>query len=416
MLPSSSLSRVSRRALRSDVALAGFAALALCSVLAAPAYSQTFTFIDVANSNSSEFTTFLSPTVNTNGVLAFYSSRDTGAGGGDGIFTASDTSAFTRVALSTGPNFNGIIGGLSINDTGTVVFRATRAGGESGLYSATSTAAFTVVTTSNSSGGSGFNPMINNAGVVAFNSTTAAGGQGIFTATNTAALNPIARVTSSEFSNFGFASAINGAGLVAFNANRDAGGQGLYTATSTVSFTTLATTATSAFTSFGSVGINDAGTVAFYASTGGVNNGIYTASTPGVFTPVATSASPEFSFLGSAIINNLGTVAFDSLRDAGDRGLYVALAGTANPVRVIKEGDELFGSTLTNFGFYNGLARDSNILAISYTLANGVSGVAKITVSNTVTAAAPEPGSIALALVGGTGFVGIAVRRRHYSR
>lgn len=204
--------------------------------LLTPAHAQTFTFTDVANSTSSEFANnFLSPTVNTDGVLAFYATREIGVGGGEGIFTASDTSAFTRVALSTGPNFNTFFAGIGINDGGTVVFRASRAGGENGLYSATSTATFTAVSTNSSSGGSGFNPVINNAGVVAFNSTSAVGGQGIFTATTTTALNPVARVTSSEFANFGLGPAINSGGLVAFGANRDAGGQGLYTATTTAS-------------------------------------------------------------------------------------------------------------------------------------------------------------------------------------
>jgi MYXO-CTERM domain-containing protein len=404
----------SRRRLRAAALCS--ASFAVLSALAAAARAQTFTFTDVANSTNAEFAgSFLSPVVNSNGVLAFNATRRAGVGGGDGVFTASDTSAFTRVALSAGPNFNGLLAGVGINDGGTVVFRATRAGGESGLYTATSAAGFTAVTTSNSAGGSGFNPVINNAGQVAFNSTTAVGGQGIFTATTTAALNPVARVSSPEFSNFGLGPAINGAGRVAFSANRDAGGQGLYTATSESAFTTLATTATSAFTTFGAVGINDTGTVAFYGGTGGVNNGIYTASGPGLFTPVATSDSPEFSFFGSPIINNLGTVAFDSLRDAGDRGLYVALTGIAAPMRVIKEGDALFGSTLTGFGFYNGLARDANVLAISYTLANGTTGVARINVT-TAAAAVPEPGSAAFALAGLGGIAGHILRRRRQAR
>jgi hypothetical protein len=395
--------------------LSAITALSLCTVglSALPSPAQTFTFTDVANSNSSEFAiSFLAPAVNSNGVLAFYATREAGVGGGDGVFTASDTSAFTRVALSTGPNFNAIAAGLGINDTGTVVFRATRPGGENGLYTATSTASFTAVSTTNSSGGSGFNQVINNSGVIAFNSNTAVSGQGIFTATTTASLNPVALVSGPEFSNFGLGPAINGSGVVAFSANRDAGGQGLYTATSSASFTRYAATGSSIFANFGTASINDAGTLAFYGGTGGVNNGIYTTNTPGVFTPLALSTSPEFSFFGSPYINNTGTIAFTALRDAGDFGLYVSLAGAA-PVRVIKDGDPLFGSTLTGFGFNNGLAHDANVLGINYTLANGVTGVAKITFgSSPISAAAPEPTTLGLLALTGLPIFGRFFRRR----
>jgi hypothetical protein len=377
------------------------------------ARAQTFTFIDVANSTSPEFS-FSSisgaPRINDAGMVAFFASRDAGVGGGQGIYKATDSSSFTTVALTSSPEFTAFGNTPSINNSGTVVFTASRdagAGGGSGLYKATDSSSFTTValTTGPEFSGFGNAPSINDLGMVAFTAGRDAGGSGIYKATDSSGFTPVALTTSPEFSAFIAGASINTSGTVAFYANTDAGGSGIYTASNSSSFTPVALNTSPEFADFiGTPSINSLGRVAFYADTDAGGQGIYTATDTSAFTPIALTTSPEFAAFGSApSINSLGTVAFLGARDGGGTGIYVKLSSAAAPVAVIRAGDALFGSTVstvnnsfaTGLGFANGLAAGSDKLAFNYRLANGVVGIARVDITAT---AAPEPPALALVL------------------
>lgn len=374
-----------------------FMALVLSAGVVAPAFAQTATFTDVFNSTNTEFSGFIGYSVNSAGTVAFVAVRSATAGGGGGIYTALNTSGVTAIALDTSPEFSAF-SIPTINSSGTVAFLAGRDAGGQGIYTASNISGFTTVALSTTPEFSILaDPSLNSNGVVAFRAKRDPLRDGIYTATNTNASNTVALNSNSEFRFLDGSPVINSIGVVAFRADRNAavgGGSGIYTATNTGSFTTIALTTSPEFSGFGLPTINSAGLIAFTAGRDAGGSGVYTATNAGRFNTIALSDSPEFSAFNSAVLNNLGTVAFSASRDAGGTGIYAALTGITNPFTIIRTGDTLFGSTVTDLNFYQGLAEDSNTLAFTYTLANGVTGIARANISNVTTA--PEPASFAL--------------------
>ena len=114
---------------------------------------------------------------------------------------------------------------------------------------------------------------------------------------------------------------------------------------------------------------------------------------------IADASGPYQRFVDAAIAND-GTVVFQARRrDNGSEGIYLGPDPDAD--KLIEIGDSLFGSTLTGFQFAGSEALAGNgFLAIEYELANGIRGVATVTV--------PAP-TTALALIP---LVGFARRRR----
>lgn len=184
----------------------------------------------VATSAIAEFNYFQSLTINASDRVAFTSERDNGA---QGTYTATTSPTFTTIARTdTSSEFN-IFGTPDINDNGLVAFFAVRddvAGGGRGIYTATDSGSFNTIARTDTSGEFavfGGAPSINNSGVVAFYSTRDAGGQAIYTATDGSGFTTIASSSSAEFADF-LDPYINNLGTVAFIANRDSGGKGLY--------------------------------------------------------------------------------------------------------------------------------------------------------------------------------------------
>lgn len=394
-------------------------ALSLALFAVPAAHAQTFTFTDVANSTSAEFSGFGGPGlgVNTTGTtVAFLAFRDAG---GSGIYTATNTSAFNAVALTNSSGFSSFNAPRSISSTGTVAFLADRSisrfDNESGIYTANNTSAFTrVAIQDNAEFRSLSDPTTNSAGTVAFRSNRGGTAAGIYSASNTNVLTTVALTESPEFSGFGDPS-INSVGLVAFTANRDAGvggGSGVYTATNTSGFSQVALTTSPEFSGFVFPSINNVGTVAFLANRDVGGSGIYTATNTSAFNALALTTDPEFDSFFSPSINNAGTVAFSAFRKpgvGGGKGIYAALTGVTAPVAVIRTGDPLFGSTVSDFTYrFGGLAEGANVLAFQYTLATGVTGVARVEITPAV--GAPEPGSLVLLAVGGVPLVGLVAR------
>jgi hypothetical protein len=185
---------------------------------------------------------------------------------------------------------------------------------------------------------------INSAGVVAFTAVLDDGTRGIFFGSG----GPITTIaqTDGPFDQFDYGAAINDAGAVIFQARLDAGGQGLFV-NSGGSMSTIADTS-GPFTSLGDFSINNAGSVAFVGTSGFPNHGIFTGDDP-----------------------------------AADK--------------VIHTGDSLFGSIVDSLGFYRGL-NDMGDIAFSYTLKNGVTGIA-------VARVIPEPAALKLLLIASIGLI-----------
>jgi hypothetical protein len=262
---------------------------------------------------------------------------------GTGIFVHRDGLNTPIARANDRDNFESLTGGFSMNAGGTVAFAGTLKNG----------------------GG---------AGVFAGN-----GGPVTFIADN-----------SGQFTNvFNSSPSINAAGTVAFVAGLDAGGSGIFTGNGGGGGggapNDIARTGPQFFSFLGDPSINDDGDVIFFAFTDGGNGaGIFTSS-GGVLDTVATLDGPFSGFGQTPALNNDGDVAFLADLDAGGRGIFIG----PDPVldKVIRTGDPLFGSTVTDLGVYRGL-NDDDRLAFAYLLANGVQGIAVVAV--------PEPGSLTL--------------------
>jgi hypothetical protein len=391
------------------------------------AHAQIVTFTDVVNSlsNNSELSSFGGPAINNAGVVGFLASL---SAGGQGLYTAAGSGGggITAVALTTSPEFSAF-STPNISNSGILTFVSIRdpsSGGGVGIYTAANTSSFTTIArtqTPNSLFSNIGQPSFDDSGSLAFWASLDAGGQGIFTTSGNGIFKAIALTTDPEFASIsGDSPGRNNLGIIAFMSTRDAGvggGEGIYTTDGNGSFTTVALTSSPEFSTFNSSNpnINDSGILVFRASRDagvGGGQGIYTTNGNGNFTTVALTTGTEFNaFSGiGPDINNLGTVAFSTQSVSGAQAIYVKQTSAATLFSVIRTGDVLFGSTVSSLTYVRGLAQGNDTLAFSYVLANGVTGIARASLSAETTA--PEPSSIALLLTAGLPFVGIVWHRQ----
>jgi hypothetical protein len=133
--------------------------------------------------------------------------------------------------------------------------------------------------------------------------------------------------------------------------------------------------------------IGDSGDVVFWAELTNYSTGDFL-STNGVVTQIAVAGGgqPDDQFPS---VNAAGTVACHGRLPSGERAV---LAGNNAVVdKVIAEGDSLFGSTVIGLGApgNNGLNNGGQIV-FSYSLANGVEGIAVATPTNGSTQVSPK--------------------------
>jgi hypothetical protein len=370
--------------------LIGLFVSTFCLVPAAAARDYSFKNIADSTGSFSEFGLF--SVINNSGTVAFYATVGPIDDGNSGIFVGSG-GPITTVVDNSGPFLSAI--NPSINDAGTVVFPGVLDAGGSGIFTRTGGGAIvTVVDSSGPFSGFGTLPSINNGGVVAFSATRDTGGEGIHTSSSGGAPTLIADTTGA-FSSFHPGPSINAGGTVAFSANFDGGsGNGVFTG-SGGPLSTIAEIGGGFASVYGTHSINAGGTVLFRSETSTGTESLYT-SAGGILTPIVDT-SGAFSDLRNGSINDLGVVVFGAELDAGGVGIFDGPDTIAN--KVIKSGDTLFGSTVTELVFARGL-NDNGDIAFRYTLANGVSGIA-------VAQAVPEPASLSLLVV-----VGFAMQRR----
>jgi len=345
------------------------AALSLLALSAAPAAALEFTNIV---DTSGGLITFGHPSLDNNGVVTFTSAYDVFtsgvfAGSGGPVATLYDTTTPGYFAFSAAPmaNDHGDLVFLVMHpDFSQSIFLGDGSGGPVTFITGDSTNAYT-----------GFgDPVINNAGTIAFQASTTSGTTGIYAhasgSTSTVVDN------TGAFDNFSFYYSINAAGTVAFQAGLDGGGQGIYAAGGG-SVTTIAQTGGQFSFFFDSASINDHGQVVFGAALTGGGEGIFLGDGDQVIT-IADSSGPFVAFGFGAGINNNGTVAFMGQLEDTRYGIFTG--GDPETDAVILTGDILFGSEVVDIRFYMNGLNDLDQIAFGYTLANGLSGIAVVTV------------------------------------
>lgn len=166
-------------------------------------------------------------------------------------------------------------------------------------------------------------------------------------------------------------------------------------------FLNVADSSSPTYSTFGVPSLNTAGTLGFLASLDAGGSGLFTGDGT-TTTTIALSSGPTFSGFGMTIsLNTAGTVGFRADLDAGGFGFYTS-DGTTTTL-VIRDGDALFGSTVTALDLGREALNDAGQFAFRYSLADGRTGVAVATL-------VPEPAGALLLCAGGLGL--LARRRR----
>lgn len=331
----------------------------------------SYIFVPIADNTGELSPQFGSPDVNDDGVVVFRGVLDDGV---TLVIYTGDGGPLTPQA-TTGSTFINLGGAPVINSAGTVAFWAEVPGGFRAIYTADNASLSPVVIAD----GTVYLdldlfPSINDAGSVSHN------GHIVFPCCGPdTGIGVNGGVTYSPASAF-FAlnvGTVNASGLLAFNATLDTFTSGIFTGSGGPS-TTIATTA-DGFTVFPAPPmINDSGAVAFIGWKPDGSKGIFIGD-GGPLTTVTTTAGPFDSFSQQGIgFNNAGDVAFLGILDRGDHGIFTGPDPATD--RVIRVGDELFGSIVYSLDFVSGLNNRGDI-AFTYILENesggaGVSGVA----------------------------------------
>jgi hypothetical protein len=380
--------------------------------------AQTINIASVVdNTGEFNFGNTTAPAINDSGTVAFSTSLKNNT---TGVFTVSGGVVTTIARAFVTPVSGGGTLGLgvsfpSINNAGVVAF-----GNTGGIYTGSGGALTTIADRTNTNNGQ-FDffrdaPTINDAGTVAFMATNDASGRGLYTGTG-GALTTVynTNLASGDFLN----PMINASGTVAFVSDSPQPGvQGVYT----VSGGTLTTVVDNSgpFSNFFGTNqtsnptINDLGTVAFHGQLDNSVQGIYTRTPGGLIATVADNVLTnggifdQFGF-GAPAINEIGTVAFLASTDGRGFGIFSSLSGVASPFKLIQEGDELFGSTVTSLNFSRSGLNESNQLTFQYRLANGREGIAVANITAPVVV--PEAGTLTFALPS-LGMIGAVVLRR----
>lgn len=359
-----------------------------------PVAAVPFTFTKIAESFALDIVD--APAMNSSGQVAFQASLN----GQHGIYVGSGGALLT-IALNSNVPFGGITA-PSINDAGQVAFRAT-----SSILSGNGGALTTIFSSSGPTPGLA---SINNSGIVAFSTGTA-----IFTGNG----GPLTQLygQSALFNSFSTrVLTLNDNGQVAFvaglNTNFGPGIQGVFRgdggpATKIVSETDPGFTNMAALNDHAV--INNGGTVAFTGFHDSFVDGVFVGN-GGAVTTVADASSPVFGGQWSEgvapSINSAGIVAFLAPLQQGGSGIFTS-EDLVNAV--IKQGDSLFGSTVSAVHMTREALNDNGHIAFRYQLANGRGGIARADPVVSDPGQLPEPASLTLF---GLGLAGLAFSRR----
>lgn len=348
--------------IKSWLTIAATASLLLGSSQHVAAGSYTFTKIADTGGPFKSFATGGAPSINNAGIVAF---RPDLKEGGRALAVGSGGSVTTL--YTTGGVLTGL-GRPSINDGGTAAFLGTDAAtGSAGIFRGNGGPITTIAGPGNLPNAfySFAEASINTSGMVAFRAFPNFGSSSAIFKGNGGPLTKIAD-TSGTFSGF-TQPFINDGGTVAFLAQFPTGGSAIFTG-SGGPLTTIADTS-GPFSNFrGSPSLNKGGIVAFIGALKTGPEGIFTGS-GGAITTIVTSGAVFSGTFRSPSINTAGTVAFHAFPNAGGSGIFIG----ADPVadKVIRTGDPLFGSTVTELLFSTGALNDAGQVAFHALLADG---------------------------------------------
>lgn len=332
-----------------------------------PAYS----FTNVADITNPAFVNFGTPSI-SNGVVAFQVET---AGGGRAIYKGNE--AGVALAIDNTSPLNSFSNPV-INAAGRIAFRAETDLGEYGVFTVDGGGLHTIADGSGAFSGAadgfGSDVNINVGGTVSFYAKLDNGREGIFKSQGGAptAVAIETDAASGPFKAFNDSHDLNDDGTVIFRADRHSGSRAIFTGNGGP--TTLVAEISGPVYQYvgGEPLINNNGVKVIR---GTLDNG-----TDGLFFDQAGSAvtiadhSGQFESILDRAINDAGTVAFCSTLDnASGHGIFTG----ADPLNdcVIRTGDELFGSIVTDVQWFRALDEWGNI-SFKYTLASGVQGIA----------------------------------------
>ena len=366
------------------------------------ASAQAFTFTEIANTKSSDFTGFQSTAINNLGEVAFTAE----AVGQVGIFQGDGGAVSTLIPFTTGLTD---IGDIDFNSAGTVAFSKNSI---PGIFTSDGVVTTTIISPDTALGKIGFLPNtytapdINEAGAIAFRATDFGTSKSALFLAKGGTTTVIAE--SPEFDILRFS--LNNNNEVAFFAISDAAADGDAVFLSENGGAPVPLPDPLGFGTVEGIALNDSGMVAF--DTLFLDNmdvplqGVFTQNGGNVIPIVDTSGS--FSSFGRPALNNAGVPVFTAELDTGEVGLFAG----PDPVndRIIAIGDKLFGSTVTSLGFIEqtGL-NNSGQLTFGASFADGSTGIYRTSLEEKEPQPIPEPNSV-LSLLG-IGLVGFTIRQ-----
>jgi hypothetical protein len=306
--------------------------------------SYAFTEIAEFGANSFFSQPIMTGTLNDHGTVTF---RARLWSGGEGAFTR-DMAGNLGIIAITNDLIRALPIGGRINNAGTVSFGADLRDGTQAIFTGRGQQLSRIADTGPDSPFSSILPLaadVTNDETVAFRATLKGSGQtGIFT--ERAGEPPrILYIAGGQFTALWSQNIQRTGNLVVFGATLNTGGDGLFRGDG-VTTTTIATTGDT-YSSFTPASVaNDAGTVAFLANLTGGGQAIVMGDGTQL-TTVAATGDVFSDFTGLVSINNDGQVAFAADLAAGGRGIFIVQDGVMD--EIIGTGDSLFGSTVSSF-------------------------------------------------------------------
>jgi hypothetical protein len=318
----------------------------------------SWTVIASTGERFSDFAPYVA-SVNDEDTVAFQAAL---RAGGTGVFTG-DGAAIAEVA---GPTLlAGVTSHPDLNSSGATSFYGELADGAQGVFLLRDGRLQAIAGTRDGFAVVGpLGPTMNEAGTVAFRAERTAGVSGIFAGDGAAATT----VADSEcgWSAFHGLPLIDGRGTVVFRADREDGVQGIY-ARRGGSIETVAETGDLFETLAFFPSANDGGAVAFAATLRGGGAGIFTVDEGQIVQVLDTESA--FESCRGALISGGGAVVCIATPQGGSLGLF---AGPDPEVdRILALGDPLLGSSVVDFAANPVSVNADGHIAVRATLADG---------------------------------------------
>lgn len=321
--------------------------------------SYQLTVIAETGTRFSDFAPYVA-SINNKGIVAFQAAR---TGGGTGIYTG-DGEKVSSILETDEAGYCDFNSHPDINDHNEICCYAVEKSSQACVVFVSDGKTQSLTDTSDLFQSIGpLGPTMNDAGTVAFRAETQPGQHGIFLA-NRKEVTTVA-LTNHYFIGFQGLPVINQRGTIAFRADLADGGHGIYTcnndAASTIAVTDTRFSELARFPD-----MNDNETVVFCATLQNGDAGVFMASNGDIIS-VATKEDGFESFRG-ALINNPGRIIFYATPIGGTLGIY----GGKNiqQDKILSIGDSLFDSVVTEFALNPVSWNDKGQIAIRVRLTN----------------------------------------------